>query len=194
MDIGASIIDTRAAQVQPSSLPNEAQLIQAAQREASAFTPLYRHYVTPVYRYLYSRTGNAADAEDLTAQTFLEALQGLPRYRHRGQFAAWLFTIARRRAADHYRRQPILLPLDELLTPADDDEPLSQVVHAETLAQLHALVSGLDEGEVELLRLRYAAGLTFAQIAATLRLREGAVKMRLHRLLARLQDALGGER
>jgi RNA polymerase sigma-70 factor (ECF subfamily) len=146
-----------------------------------------------VYRYLCSRTGNAADAEDLTAQVFLEALQALPRYKHRGHFAAWLFTIARRRAADHYR-QPTLLPLDELLAPADDDDPLAQAVRTETLAHLHRLVSGLDEPDVELLRLRYAAGLTFAQIGATLNQREGAVKMRLHRLLTKLQDALGGER
>ncbi|MCC6189071.1 MAG: sigma-70 family RNA polymerase sigma factor [Anaerolineales bacterium] len=179
--------------MRPNTLPDEAQLIRAAQRDSAEFAPLYRHYVTPVYRYLYSRTGNAADAEDLAAQVFLEALQGLPRYRHRGHFAAWLFTIARRRAADHYR-QPTALPLDELLTPADDDEPLSLTVRAETLAHLHRLVAGLDERDVELLRLRYAAGLTFTQIGAALNQREGGVKMRLHRLLARLQTALGGER
>ncbi len=193
MDIGVSVTNPKAAQVEPSTLPNEAQLIQAAQRNAADFAQLYRHYITPVYRYLYSRTGNAADAEDLTAQVFLEALQALPRYKHRGHFAAWLFTIARRRAADHYR-QPTLLPLDELLAPADDDEPLSLVVRAETLAHLHQLVSLLNEDDIELLSLRYAAGLTFAQIGATLNQREGTVKMRLHRLLARLQTALGGER
>jgi RNA polymerase sigma-70 factor (ECF subfamily) len=62
--------------------------------------------------------------EDLTAQVFLEALQGLPRYRHRGHFAAWLFTIARRRAVDHYRRQVVLLPWDDALIPAGEDDPL----------------------------------------------------------------------
>jgi RNA polymerase sigma-70 factor, ECF subfamily len=178
--------------MQPNTLPDEEQLIQAAQQDAAEFGPIYRHYVTAVYRYLYSRTGNAADAEDLTAQVFLEALQALPRYKHRGHFAAWLFTIARRRAADLHR-QPVLLPLDELLVCANDDDPLAQTVRTETLAHLLRLVSDLDERDVELLRLRYAAGLTFAQIGATLNQREGAVKMRLHRLLAKLQDALGGE-
>jgi Sigma-70 region 2 len=64
-------------------------LIEAAQQNPAAIGPIYQRYVTRVYRYLYSRVGNAPDAEDLTSQVFLEALQSLSRYRHRGNFAAW---------------------------------------------------------------------------------------------------------
>ncbi len=79
----------------PPSSENEDSLISDAQRDPVAFTVLYDRYYRPVYRYLYSRVYSTAEAEDLTSQTFLSALEALPRYRHRGFFSAWLFTIAR---------------------------------------------------------------------------------------------------
>src|SRR3990172_10111917 len=84
----------------------ESILAAARRRDAAAIAQLYQRYVRPIYRYLYSRVGNSADAEDLTSQTFLSALEGLPRYRHKGRFAAWLFTIAQRRATEHFPRHP----------------------------------------------------------------------------------------
>jgi RNA polymerase sigma-70 factor, ECF subfamily len=173
---------------------DDALLIEAAQRNPAAIAPLYRRYVTRVYRYLYSRVGNISDAEGLTSQVFLDALRGLPRYRHRGNFAGWLFTIARRRAANHYRRQPAMLDVDEAPIPSDEPDPLTQVIQSDALRQLGSLIAQLDTRDQELLRLRYAAGLTFAQIAAAVGRNQGAVKMAMQRLLARLRTALGGER
>jgi RNA polymerase sigma-70 factor, ECF subfamily len=57
-----------------------------------------------VYRYCYGQTRTQTDAEDLTAQIFLAALEGIHRYRGRGEFAAWLFGIARRKCADYQRQ------------------------------------------------------------------------------------------
>ncbi len=173
---------------------DDAQLIEAAQRDPASIAPLYRRYVTPIYRYLYSRVGNVQDAEDLTSQVFLEALRGLPHYHHRGNFAGWLFTITRRRASNHYRHQPVLFDLDDAFLASDEADPLSQVIHNADLEQLRGLIARLEDGDQELLRLRYAAGLTFSQMAATLGKREGAVKMAMQRLLARLSTTVGGER
>jgi DNA-directed RNA polymerase specialized sigma24 family protein len=66
----------------------------------AAFAALYRRYLAPLYRYLYVRTGDVGAAEDLTSQTFVAALEGLPRYRERGTFAGWLFTIVARKRMD----------------------------------------------------------------------------------------------
>jgi len=88
------------------TIEEEASLVEAARHDTAAFSRLYRRYVTPVYRYLYKWVGNPAEAEDLTSQVFTEALEGLARYRERGNFAAWLFTIARRRLVDFYRQRP----------------------------------------------------------------------------------------
>ena len=177
--------DDSRAQDGPST---DAVLVQASRRDPAAFAALYRRYVTPIYRYLYSRVGQAAVAEDLTAQVFVAALEGLAGYRERGHFAAWLFTIARRKAADHFRRQRPHLPLDEALdSPAKAESPLAGLVRQEALQRLATLVADLDEDQQELLRLRFAGGLSYGQIGAVVGRSEAAVKMAVHRLLRRLE-------
>lgn len=170
------------------SADSDAALVRAARRDTAAFARLYRRYVTPIYRYVYSRVGHAAEAEDLTSQVFAEALEGLPGYREQGHFSAWLFSIARRRVADHHRRRRTTLPLDEVTAgPAGQLDPLAQVVEGEALSRLGALVSELGEGEQELLRLRFAGDLTYAEIGAIVGRSEAAIKMAVHRLLRRLE-------
>ena len=173
---------------------DDASLVRAARRDANAFARLYRRYVMPVYRYLYSRVGDASDAEDLTSQVFAEALEGLPAYREQGHFSAWLFSIARRKAADHFRRERVALPLDEAAHRLGrGGDPLPYVVREETLSRLAALVAGLDDEQQELLRLRFAGDLTYAEIGAILGRSEAAVKMAMHRLLRRLEAQWGDE-
>jgi RNA polymerase sigma-70 factor, ECF subfamily len=167
--------------------------ITASQQNPAAFSALYDRYVQSIYRYLYYRTGSAADAEDLTSQTFLSALEALPRYRHQGYFAAWLFRIARGKVIDYARRQRKQLPLKETI-PAEVSDLLAQVARADEIAQLTALLHQLDEEEQELIRLRYTAGLPFAQIAAILGSNENTVKKSLYRVIARLQKEFEGFR
>ena len=172
----------------PDTPEVEASVVAAARRDPAVFAILYKRYVTPVYRYLYSRVGNAADAEDLTAQVFTEALAGLDRYREQGSFPAWLFTIAHRKAIDHLRaRRPVLSLHDDLALHSTEATPLTHLVKEETLQKLAGLVARLSQDEQELLRLRFAAGLTYGDMAAILRRREAAVKMAMHRLLDRLK-------
>ena len=75
-------------------------LVEQAKHDIRAFDRLYDKYVQSIYRYLFSRVGNQAVAEDLTSITFLAAIEQFPKYRHRGYFGAWLFAIARRKVAD----------------------------------------------------------------------------------------------
>ncbi len=168
---------------------DDAALVKAAKRDCRAFAGLYRRYVTPVYRYLYSRVGDRACAEDLTSQVFAEALEALPGYHEHGRFSAWLFTIAHRRAADHHRRARQALPLADGAGPAAQSDPLGAVLRQEALGRLAALIAGLDGEEQELLRLRFAGDLTYGEMAAALGRSEAAVKMATHRLLRRLEAA-----
>jgi RNA polymerase sigma-70 factor (ECF subfamily) len=170
---------------------DEALILAAASRgDAAAIAHLYRRYIRPVYRYLYSRVGDSADAEDLTSQTFLSALESLPRYRHRGRFAAWLFAIARRRAADHFRRLRPQADLDQQALVADSPDPTGQLIQAQTWRDLGRRIAALTDEQQELLRLRYVADLSFAEIAAVLGKTEEAAKKSLYRLLATLQEKL----
>ncbi len=176
----------------PASPPidEDAVLVARAQAEPAAFGRLYDRYVKRVYRYLCSRTGDSAAAEDIAAQTFLAALEALPRYRHRGRFAAWIFAIARNQARDHFRRGRRQVPLDEAGEVPDDVDLLQRAVQTERSAALVRRIAALPEEDQELIRLRYVAELSFAEIASLLGRREDAVKKALYRLLARLQDRL----
>lgn len=171
------------------ALTDEATLVLAAQRDPKEFTALYDRYFRPIYRYLYSRVGSVHDAEDLTAQTFLAALEALPRYHHRGYFSAWLFTIARNKARDHYHLGTQEAQLDENL-PGKAEGPLSQAIRSDQIEQLASLISKLEEEEQELIHLRCIANLSFAEIGASLGRKENTVKKTYYRLVARLRRQL----
>ena len=175
--------------MQISQPTDELALLRAAQTDSQAFGTLYDRYVQRVYRYCYYRTSNASDAEDLTAQIFLAALEALPRYRQDGHFAAWLFSIARRKLTDHYRRVPHL-PLDEALLPPIENDLAFDVENSQRRERLLRQVQHLAEEEQELIYLRYVADLSFAEMASMLRKNEEAVKKTLYRLIARLKRGM----
>jgi RNA polymerase sigma-70 factor (ECF subfamily) len=167
------------------------QLIDRARQDPCAFAGLYDRYLPSVFRYLYSKVSQPADAEDLTSQVFLAALEAFPKYRHRGYFKTWLLSIARRKAADYYRHSPPEISLDEASGLASANlNPLARAVYSDDLHSLAALVAQLPEEQRELLRLRFAAGLSFPEISRILNRKESAVKMALYRLLERLQIQL----
>jgi RNA polymerase sigma-70 factor, ECF subfamily len=155
--------------------------------DSDSFAALYRQYLPAVYRYMYHRVSNAAEAEDLSAQTFTEALEGLMqgRFQPGGSFPAWLFTIARRRTVDFYRQRPTA-PLEE----HPDPEPglLAALEAREDICRLQTLLAQLDEEKQELLRLRFATGLGFAEIGLLEGKSEAAVKISLYRTLAWLRE------
>lgn len=166
------------------------QLVTAARQDPQVFGELYLLYVQPVFRYLYSRIGSFPEAEDATAQTFLAALERFPNYRHDGFFASWLFAIARNKSMDYFRRQRKQTSLDEADFIPTETNLLQQVIKTEQIAALEKLIDVLPEEERELIRLRYVAELSFAEIGHLLRQKEDTVKKSLYRLLARLKNQL----
>ena len=166
------------------------QIIAAARLDPRMFGDLYLLYAQPVFRYLYSRMGNVPEAEDATAQTFLAALERFPKYRHDGYFASWLFSIARNKAMDYFRKQRKEASLDEAELFPGDANLLQQVIKTERIATLSRLISTLSEDDQELIRLRYVAELSFADIGHLLDQKEDTVKKTLYRLLARLKVQL----
>lgn len=169
---------------------DEAGQVAAARQDPRAFGDLYDRYASSIYRYLLSRLGNVEEARDLTSQTFLAAYDAFPRYQHSGYFSAWLFSIARSKYVDHLRKSR--LRLKAVPDPAQDppSDPLAQVIETERIAELRECIRELSEDEQDLLRLRYVAGLGFAELASLLNKKEDAVKKSLYRLLARLHAAL----
>ena len=180
---------TNQAEIKLTAVEPEGDLVEAARSNSTAFGELYRRYVVRVYRYLYSHVGVSEAAEDLTAQVFCAAWEGMAHYQERGSFAAWLFRIARNKVNDHFRRQRPSLPFDDgNLLLREDSDPLASLEQAEALHRLGVLMVRLAPEQLELLRLRFAADLSFAQMATVLGRNEAAVKMSLYRLLEHLRS------
>ncbi len=169
---------------------NIAVLALEAKTDSAAFGRLYDLYVQAVYRYLYSRVGSVHEAEDLTSQTFIAAYEALPKYRERGLFAAWLFRIARSKMNDQFRKRRREVPLEAADEIIGREDSLGQVILAEDITRLRSITRSLDGNDQELLRLRYVANLSFAEIADLLGKREDAVKKSLYRLLAQLKERM----
>lgn len=175
--------------MQFTSTQDESALVRAAGTDVEAFALLYDRYVQPLYHYCYHRTNNVHEAEDLTSQTFLAALEAFPKYRRGGHFAAWLFTIARNKVIDYYRRMSHV-PLDEASAPPLHPDLAGESESAQQKRVLLSLIGRLEEDEQELIRLRYVAELPFAEIARALHKNEAATKKMLYRLLARLKGQM----
>lgn len=172
----------------------ERLLIERAQNDPLAFAELYRKYVDRVYNYIYQRTGNHHDAEDLTARTFLKALVHLEHYQFKGiPFSAWLYRIAHNAVANWYRdrhRHP-MVSLDVLVGYSEDEEKPEEAtqVQEERRALLDA-IRRLPAERQQLLILKFSEGLTNAQIGQIMGRSEGAIKSLYHRTLLALRQEL----
>jgi RNA polymerase sigma-70 factor (ECF subfamily) len=167
-------------------------LAAAARHDPDAFAELYRRHLTHVYRYLLARASDPHLAEDLTAQTFLAALEGIRSYRGDGQFAAWLLRIARNKVSDYYRDRRTTMPLEDAAQIAAID-PLPEQVIASRLHIEHVAraLQALAPERAEALTLRLFGGLSVAEIGRSMGKSEAAVKMLVHRGLRNLQQRLG---
>lgn len=174
----------------PVLAEDDTALVRQAQQNLNAFTDLYERHVQRVYRYLLVRVGNVPDAQDLTSQTFIAAMENLHRYGGERPFPAWLFGIARNKTADFYRRQPeadletaVHVPdLDE--TP---DELVNQRLQVEAVARK---LQTIAPDRAEAVSLRLFGGLEVPEIARIMDKNEAAVRMLMHRGLRDLQAQL----
>jgi len=190
IDVGADAIDGEAGQC--PALPTDIAVVDAIQNDAPPFGALYERYLGRVYAYIRVRTATDEDAADVTQQVFLQALRALPRYRDgSAPFAAWLFRIARNAVIDHQRRTRPSISWDALpVAPqiVDDRDVEASVLRRERLDRIRALLGRLDRDKRELLALRFAAGLTIAEIAAVIGKSEAATKKSLYRTLQALKE------
>ena len=161
-----------------------------AKRNLAAFERRYRRWVAPVYRYFRYRVNQDKEAEDLTSQVFLKVYEQLPNYTENGRFPAWLFTIVRHQAADHFRSDLPEVPLEDLNLKDDQVNLLEQATRSDDLKRLSQLIRALPEPEQELIRLRFVAQLTYKDIAIIQGGKQDAIRKQVSRLLTRLQEQM----
>jgi RNA polymerase sigma-70 factor, ECF subfamily len=181
------------AQVIPNTPPpSDESLAGQAALDPGVFGELYQRHAERVYRFHLARTGSIADAQDLTTQTFLAALEGIRSYRGSGSFGGWLFGIARNKVALHYRSRRSEAPLDDAET-APDPAPSPEALASRRL-QMTAVSQALARippERAEAIELCIFADLTAGQAAQAMGKSEAAVKMLVMRGLRDLRARLG---
>jgi len=173
---------------------DDLELVARVREDASAFGQLYERYVTKIYNYVYYRTGNHHDAEDLTGRVFYRALMHVDRFVDRGvPFSAWLYRIAHNLVAnwhrDHARRQEFSLEDLSLTSPLRDTPEATTEANEERLRLLSA-IRHLPIERQELLILKFVEQLPNAEIGEIMGRSEGAIKSLYHRTLLSLRDDL----
>ena len=170
-------------------------LRSASQGDREAFGLLYARYIERIFNYVYYRTGNQHDAEDLTARVFQRAMNHIQNYTDRGvPFSAWLYRIAHNLVAnwhrDRSRRQEI--PITDIpVLPAKGDHPETNLVRSEEQDALLRLIRRLPSERQHLLILKFVENLSNAEIGQIMGRSEGAVKSLYHRTLLVLRDEVG---
>jgi RNA polymerase sigma-70 factor (ECF subfamily) len=148
--------------------------------DSDAFGMLYDHYQGSVYRFLFYRTRSNTLAEDLTSETFFRALRNMQNFRWQGKdFGAWLMTIARNLATDHFKagRTRLELSTEDMGLHDDSTEgPEHAVLASLTNELLLKALTELPSEQKDCLIMRFLQGMSIAETAAVLGRSEGAVK------------------
>ena len=164
---------------------------------------LMERHKAAVYGYLLRLTGRHEAAEDIFQEVFLKLVRSPAAYGERQKFRAWLFTVARNAAMDHFRRETSRgeVPLEgEEGRPGPGDRAVSPEPGPEQAAldkasgeQIAAALARLSPDQREVFYLRHYSGLSFKEIAEMLALPIGTVLARMSRAAAQLRKKLEGE-
>jgi RNA polymerase sigma-70 factor (ECF subfamily) len=165
---------------------DEALMSAYVRGDQAAFRELFARYAPVLVRFLQARVGNAADAQELAQQTFLQVHRARAEFHPGGTLRPWIVTIAANLARDHLRRRS-RRPETDL-----DDETLAAAAPTEepAAAALRAAVSALPAALRAPVELHWFDGLPFAAVAARLGASAGAVRVRAHRGYAELRRTL----
>jgi RNA polymerase sigma-70 factor (ECF subfamily) len=193
LNAGGSLLAGRSGEV-ALEYDAEVALIEQAKEDPVAFGVLYERYVDRIYTYIYYRTGNQQDAEDLTARTFFKALDHINRFNNRGvPFSAWLYRIAHNLVANWHRdrsRRPELALEDQVNLSHGPGNPERLAEASEAREALMGAIRRLPDDRQQLILLKFSDALPNAQIGAIMGRSEGAIKSLYHRTLLALREDL----
>jgi RNA polymerase sigma-70 factor (ECF subfamily) len=170
---------------------SDEDLARLAKQETAAFAELYHRHINRVYRYHLARLCNPADAQDLTAQTFLAALEGIASYRGSGSFAAWLMSIAHNKLSLYYRQGNRTEALEDCPEPVDP-APALELLAGKRLqfSQVCRALTHLSPERAEAITLYIFADLSAVEAGRVMGKSDAAVKMLVLRGLRELRQQL----
>lgn len=191
-----SVVETEEPRVAVSTvaepLSDHDLMLAVRDGELDALGVLFERHQGQLFGFLVKLTGQRSAAEDITQTVFQRMLKYRHTYRDDGSFTAWMYHLARRCAADHFRKSstsPVFTDPQDL-TERSDDRPHAgdHAAARDEHALLHLALNRLDRDDREILLLSRFQELSFAEIAAILECSVGAAKVRAHRALKELRD------
>ena len=163
-------------------------LAAQARDDSEAFAELYRRHVLSIYRYHLAHTGNVRDAEDLTSQTFMAALEGIRSFRGTAPYITWLIGIASRKRALFFRGQKAHIPLDAALhLPASGPATDKAAGQRLQMDQVLDALRNISRDRAEAVILCFFSGLSTAEAGLVLGKSEAAIRMLVSRGLQDLR-------
>jgi RNA polymerase sigma-70 factor (ECF subfamily) len=165
-------------------------MIEVQQGDVGKLGILFERHHVKLFNFFFRLTGERHTAEDMVQEVFVRMLKYRRSYRERGEFTAWMFTLARNVSADWFgRHSRETLPTDVLEErPGDGPLPLEQLEREESFELLRACLLKLPVDKREVLLLARSGDLTYQEIAGMLGCSVGAVKVRVHRALKHLRE------
>lgn len=168
---------------------------RAITRDREAFGALYDRHVVRVYRHIYYLVGNSAEAEDMTAQAFLQAWEAIHRYQIRGApFVSWLLRIAHNVGVSHLRsrRDGSELP-EALVDRSREGNPEETVQRQAEVDRVRQAIMRLREEQRQVILLRFVEDLEYREVAAIVGKSVAAVRVIQHRALNALRKQVRHE-
>lgn len=164
---------------------------KAKDGDKDAFGKLYGMYMVKIYRFAYFLLQDKTAAEDITQETFLKAWKAITRFSPKdgGTFQAFLFAIARNLVTDVRRKKP-MVSLSIIEEPGYTDDIEERLMRLEKKERVREVLQRLSPFEQHMVILRFFEELPFTEIAKALDMKEGAIRVRLHRILKGLKTYL----
>ncbi len=176
----------------PRANDDTAIVLRAIQKDQDAFGELYDRHAVRVYRHIYYMVGNAAEAEDLTAQTFLRAWEAIGRYQVRGApFVSWLLRIAHNLGVSHLRSKRESSQLHDGIVDDKtrrDPESAYEVTAEEELVR--EAILRLREEQRQVIILRFIEDLDYREVAEIIGKSVAAIRVIQHRALNSLRKQM----
>lgn len=164
-------------------------LKRCQQGDTESFSRLYESYVQRIYDYIYFKTYHKETAEDITSTTFMKAFGRIRQFDlKKGEFIAWLYTIAKNEICNFYRKVHPLIPLDDIWDIPSSEDVVVDAVNRENFNSLRTYMEKLPADKRDILIMRIWQDLQFNEIAAILEKTEGQCKMIFYRMIDKMRQ------